>query len=57
VTGRQAPRRDPGLAAPDRAAPGGPEEPGHDPEGSALSGMDLIQHRLGGRVIEEYGDA
>jgi DNA polymerase-3 subunit gamma/tau len=56
-TGRQAPRRDRGPAAPDRAAPGGPEEPDHDPEGSALTGMDLIQRTLGGRVIEEYGDA
>jgi DNA polymerase III subunit gamma/tau len=57
VTGRQAPRRNPGPAAPDRAAPGGPEELDHDPEGSALTGMDLIQRTLGGRVIEEYGDA
>jgi DNA polymerase III subunit gamma/tau len=57
VTGRQAPRRNPGPPAPERAAPGGPEELDHDPEGSALSGMDLIQRTLGGRVIEEYGDA
>jgi DNA polymerase-3 subunit gamma/tau len=57
VAGGQAPRRDPGPAAPDRAAPGGPGEPDHDPEGGALSGMDLIQRTLGGRVIEEYGDA
>ena len=57
VTGRQAPRRNPGPAAPDRAAPGAPEELDHDPDGSALTGMDLIQRTLGGRVIEEYGDA
>jgi DNA polymerase-3 subunit gamma/tau len=57
VTGRQAPRRNPGPAAPDRAAPGAPEEPDHDPDGSSLTGMDLIQRTLGGRVIEEYGDA
>jgi DNA polymerase III subunit gamma/tau len=56
-TGGRAPRRDPGPAAPDRAAPGGPEEPGHDPEVSALTGMDLIQRTLGGQVIEEFGDA
>jgi len=37
--------------------PGRPEEPDHDPEASALSGMDLIQRTLGGRVIEEFGDA
>jgi DNA polymerase III subunit gamma/tau len=56
-TGGRAPRRDPGPAAPGRAAPGGPEEPGHDPEVSALTGMDLIQRTLGGQVIEEFGDA
>jgi DNA polymerase III subunit gamma/tau len=56
-TGGRAPHRDPGPAAPGRAAPGGPEEPGHDPEVSALTGMDLIQRTLGGQVIEEFGDA
>ena len=48
---------DPGATGPDHAAPGYPDEPGHDPEVSALSGMDLIQHTLGGQVIEEFGDA
>jgi len=37
--------------------PGHPEEPDHDREVSALTGMDLIQRTLGGRVIEEFGDA
>ena len=50
-------RRNPGPAAPDRTAPGVPEELDHDPDGSSLTGMDLIQRTLGGRVIEEYGDA
>ena len=57
-TNERAPRQDVGRARrPDRAAPALPEEPGHDPAVSALTGMDLIQHTLGGQVIEEFGDA
>jgi DNA polymerase III subunit gamma/tau len=57
-TSERASRPDAGRARrPDRAAPAPPEEPDHDPAGHALTGMDLIQHTLGGRVIEEFGDA
>jgi DNA polymerase III subunit gamma/tau len=55
-TGERAGR--PGRAAPATApAPAPPEEPDHDPTVPALTGMDLIQRTLGGRVIEEFGDA
>jgi DNA polymerase III subunit gamma/tau len=56
-TSERAPRQDAGRAGrPGRAAPAPPEEPDHDPAVSALTGMDLIQRRLGGQVIEEFGD-
>jgi DNA polymerase III subunit gamma/tau len=42
--------RPPGNA---QATPG---EPDHDLDASALTGVDLIQHTLGGQVIEETGD-
>jgi len=54
----RASRQDAGRAGrPDRAAPAPPEEPDHDPAVTTLTGMDLIQRTLGGRVIEEFGDA
>jgi DNA polymerase III subunit gamma/tau len=57
-TSERAPRQNVGRTGrPDRAAPARPEEPDHDPAVSALTGMDLIQHTLGGQVIEESGDA
>ena len=51
------PRPEPVPPRPPQAAPARPEEPDHDPAASALSGVDLIQRTLGGRVIEEIGDA
>jgi DNA polymerase III subunit gamma/tau len=48
---------DAGQAGPTPVAQADPEGPGHDPDASALSGVDLIQRALGGQVIEEIGDA
>jgi DNA polymerase III subunit gamma/tau len=44
-------------AGPPPVAQADPEEPDHDPDASPLTGVDLIQHTLGGRVIAEIGDA
>jgi DNA polymerase III subunit gamma/tau len=46
-----------GRAGPPPAAQADPEVPDHDPDASALTGVDLIQRTLGGQVIEEIGDA
>jgi DNA polymerase III subunit gamma/tau len=44
-------------AGPEQAAQPDPVGRGHDPDASALTGVDLIQRTLGGQVIEEIGDA
>jgi DNA polymerase III subunit gamma/tau len=64
--GRGRPRAGGGRAADQSSAPAagfaegsfteeGDADPGDEPAGDALSGMDLIQRELGGRVIEEIG--
>jgi DNA polymerase III subunit gamma/tau len=47
----------PGQAAPRPVAQADPEVPDHDPDATALTGVDLIQRTLGGQVIAEIGDA
>jgi DNA polymerase III subunit gamma/tau len=46
-----------GQAGPPPDAQADPEMPDHDPDASALTGVDLIQRTLGGQVIAEIGDA
>jgi len=46
-----------GQAAPPPVVQADPEVPDHDPDASALTGVDLIQRTLGGQVIAETGDA
>jgi len=46
-----------GRAGPPLARQADPEVPDHDPDASALTGVDLIQRTLGGQVIAETGDA
>jgi DNA polymerase III subunit gamma/tau len=46
-----------GQAGSPPVAQADPEVPDHDPDASALTGVDLIQRTLGGQVIEEIGDA
>jgi DNA polymerase-3 subunit gamma/tau len=44
-------------AGPPPVAQADPEEPDHDLDARPLTGVDLIQHTLGGQVIAELGDA
>jgi DNA polymerase III subunit gamma/tau len=62
--GQDRGRPRPGRGRPAGQSPGGDPagfagdgdaDPGDEPAGDALSGMDLIQRELGGRVIEEIG--
>jgi hypothetical protein len=46
-----------GQAGPPPVARPDFDAPDHDPDASALTGVDLIQRTLGGQVIEEIGDA
>jgi DNA polymerase III subunit gamma/tau len=45
-----------GQAGPPPVVQADPEVPDHDPDASALTGVDLIQRTLGGQVIAETGD-
>jgi DNA polymerase III subunit gamma/tau len=55
--GARTARPDAERSGPPPMAQAHPDEPDHDPGASALTGVDLIQRTLGGRVIEEIGDA
>jgi DNA polymerase-3 subunit gamma/tau len=48
--------RQTGAAQPPQPGPARPSQPGAGEPGGGLTGMELIQHQLGGQIIEEFGE-